>query len=81
VRDLLPLTVRKIIERERLWLADDGDFIKEVLTRLTGRSTFPNVILRGQSIGGADDIAVMHEEGELRQLFETAGLKVRAELR
>jgi glutaredoxin-related protein len=70
-----------MIERERPWLADDGDFIKEVLTRLTGRSTFPNVILRGQSIGGGDDIAVMHEEGELRQLFETAGLKVRAELR
>ena len=65
----------------RLTFADDGDFIKAVLTRLTGRSTFPNVILRGKSIGGADDISAMHKEGQLHQLFEKAGLKVRAELR
>jgi glutaredoxin 3 len=50
-----------------------------VLTRLTGRSTFPNVILRGKSIGGSDDIAAMHKDGRLRQLFEQEGLKVRAE--
>jgi len=52
-----------------------------VLTRLTGRSTFPNVILRGKSIGGADDIIAMHSDGHLRQVFEKAGLKVRGELR
>jgi glutaredoxin-related protein len=62
-------------------LADDGDFIKTVLTRLTGRSTFPNVILRGKSIGGADDITAMHNDGRLRQLLENAGFKVPAELR
>ncbi|KAF8467914.1 thioredoxin-like protein [Russula ochroleuca] len=68
----------KIIEVD---LRDDGDFIKAVLTRLTGRSTFPNVILRGESIGGADDIMAMHTDDRLRQLFEDAGLKVRAELK
>jgi glutaredoxin len=68
----------KIIEVD---LRDDGDFIKAVLTRLTGRSTFPNVILRGKSIGGSDDIFAMHEDGRLRQLFEKAGLQVRAELK
>jgi glutaredoxin 3 len=52
-----------------------------VLTRLTGHSTFPNVILHGESIGGSDDIAAMHMDGRLRQLFENAGLTVRAELR
>jgi glutaredoxin-related protein len=67
------------VRRSRL--ADDGDFIKTVLTRLTGHSTFPNVILRGKSIGGSDDIAVMHKDGRLRQLFEQAGLKVRGELK
>jgi hypothetical protein len=60
---------------------DDGDFIKIVLTRLTGRSTFPNVIVRGKSIGGADDITAMHNDGRLRQLFENAGFEVRAELK
>ncbi|KAH9987013.1 thioredoxin-like protein [Russula compacta] len=74
--DLVPQA--KIIEVD---LRDDGDFIKAVLTRLTGRSTFPNVILRGKSIGGADDIATSHKDGQLRQLFEKAGLRVRAELR
>jgi len=63
----------------RRWLADDSDFIKAVLTRLTGRSTFPNVILHGKSIGGSDDIAAMHNDGQLRQLFENAGLTVRAD--
>ena len=52
-----------------------------MLTRLTGRSTFPNVILRGKSIGGSDDIVTMHEDGHLRQLLEKAGLQVRAELK
>lgn len=63
----------------RRWLADDSDFIKAVLTRLTGRSTFPNVILHGKSIGGSDDIATMHNDGQLRQLFENAGLMVRVD--
>lgn len=70
---------KKEIE-SRHWLADDGVFIKAVLTRLTGRSTVPNVILQGKSIGGGDDITAMHNDGQLRQLFENAGLKVRAEL-
>jgi glutaredoxin 3 len=52
-----------------------------VLTRLTGRSTFPNVILHGESIGGSDHITSMHKDNQLRQLFENAGLTVRAELR
>jgi glutaredoxin 3 len=60
--------------------ADDGDFIKTVLTRLTGRSTFPNAILLGKSIGGSNELAMMHEDRRLRQLFEDAGLKVRSEL-
>jgi glutaredoxin 3 len=68
-------------ERTSSAFTDDGDFIKAVLTRLTGRGTFPNVILRGKSIGGADDISAMHKEGHLHPVFEMAGLKVRAELR
>ncbi len=48
-----------------------------MLTRLTGRSTFPNVILHGESIGGSDDIAAMHEDGRLHEMFDNAGLEVR----
>jgi glutaredoxin len=67
------------IENRRWLVADDGDFIKALLTRLTGRSTFPNVILHGKSIGGSDDISEMHKDGRLRLLFEHVGLMVRAE--
>jgi glutaredoxin-related protein len=78
-----PVRLASEVKRRSLSLfpADDGDFIKAVLTRLTGRSTFPNVILRGKSIGGSDDLAAMHEDGRLRQLFEKAGLQVRTEIR
>lgn len=72
------LLAERVEIENHCWLADDGDFIKALLTRLTGRSTFPNVILHGKSIGGSDDITVMHNDGRLRQLFEDAGL-MRAE--
>jgi glutaredoxin len=75
---ILPLVEEK---GDRETIADDGDFIKAVLTRLTGRSTFPNVILHGKSIGGGDDITAMHNDDRLRLLFENAGLKVGAEVK
>ncbi|KAI9457412.1 thioredoxin-like protein [Russula earlei] len=72
--DLVPPP--KVVEVD---LRDDGAFIKAVLTRLTGLGTFPNVILHGKSIGGVDEITAMHKDGQLRQLFEKAGLQVRVE--
>src|SRR6266576_1977224 len=76
VRDVIPLGRRRVEIENGRGLADEGDFIKAVLTRLTGRSTFPNVILHGESIGGSDGIAALHKDGQLRQLFENAGLMV-----
>lgn len=79
---MLSLSAKERVEiRNRRWLADDGDFIKAVLTRLTGRSTFPNVIIHGKSIGGSDDITAMHKDGQLRQLFENVGFTVGVALR
>jgi len=46
-------------------LRDDSHMIKVLLTRLTGRSTFPNVIVGGKSIGGYDEINRMHENDRL----------------
>jgi glutaredoxin len=61
----------KIIEVD---LRDDGDLIKLILSRVTGRGTFPNVLLDGKSLGGSDDLQSMHSEGTLTRMFETAGL-------
>ncbi len=60
---------------------DDGDLIKAILTRLTGRSTFPNVVLLGKSIGGSDQLSELHREGKLKALLEVAGLKVQADIK
>jgi len=57
-------------------LRADGDLLKVILTRLTKHSTFPNIILRGRSLGGADDIQALHDGRKLVELFEGNGLTV-----
>lgn len=58
-------------------LPADSSHIKTLLTRLTHRSTFPNVILHGRSLGGSDDLVRLHEEDRLRQVLEEGGVEVR----
>jgi len=70
--DLLPAP--KVIEVD---LRADSAHIKTLLIRLTHRSTFPNVILHGRSIGGSDELIRLHEEGRLRDMLEKAGVQVR----
>jgi hypothetical protein len=55
-------------------LADDSNTIKAILTRLTGQSTFPNVMVRGHSIGGSDDIHELHAQKLLSKQLEEAGV-------
>ena len=52
---------------------DDGNVIKHLLTRLTHRSTFPNILFRGKSIGGSDDLNQLHADKTLAELIEQAG--------
>ncbi|KAH7339797.1 thioredoxin-like protein [Rhizoctonia solani] len=56
-------------------LRSDSDTVKALLMRLTGHGTFPNVLVRRKSIGGSDDLAQLHESGELVPLLATAGVK------
>lgn len=53
----------------------DADIVKALLMRLTGHGTFPNVIVKRKSIGGSDDLARLHEDGELVPLLAAAGVK------
>jgi hypothetical protein len=59
---------------------DDWDFIKLILTRLTEHSTFPNIILNGQGLGGSDDLHTLRAQGKLKKMFENAGMTVREEV-
>lgn len=53
--------------------------IKHILTRLTHRSTFPNIIIRGKSIGGSDDLNKLHTNKTLVEMIEQAGATPRSD--
>ncbi|KAF8197884.1 thioredoxin-like protein [Pholiota molesta] len=65
----------KIIEVD---MRDDGNMIKHLLTRLTNHSTFPNILLRGKSIGGSDNLQALHANKSLKKLLEEAGATARS---
>ncbi|KAF7970382.1 hypothetical protein HWV62_24241 [Athelia sp. TMB] len=69
--DLVPAP--KIVEAD---IREDGDLLKLLLHRLTGRATFPNTIVHGKTIGGSDDLQSLHAQGLLKGIFEAAGVKV-----
>ncbi|KAI8993988.1 glutaredoxin [Trametes punicea] len=54
----------------------DGPQIQAILSRLTGRSTVPNILLKGKSIGGSDELHRLHEEKRLKRLLEDNGVVV-----
>ncbi|KAI0709564.1 thioredoxin-like protein [Cerioporus squamosus] len=64
----------KIVE---LNVRSDGPQVQAILARLTGRSTVPNILLKGSSIGGSDDIHQMHDEHRLKRLLEEGGLTIK----
>jgi glutaredoxin-related protein len=53
---------------------DDGNVIKQLLTRLTHHSTFPNIVVRGKSIGGFDQLQDLHATKALKKILEEAGV-------
>jgi hypothetical protein len=59
------------------FFSEDGAVIKEILTRLTHHSTFPNIIVKGISIGGSDDLRDMHNQRALENIFLGAGAKLK----
>lgn len=49
--------------------AADATNLKGLLTRRTLHSTFPNIVIGGRSIGGADDLERMEADGSLAALL------------
>ncbi|KAF8636383.1 hypothetical protein AX17_003565 [Amanita inopinata Kibby_2008] len=58
-------------------LRDDGNIIKTLLTRMTNRSTFPNILVQGKSIGGSDDLLSLHQSRSFEKILLDAGAVVR----
>ncbi|KAG6911160.1 hypothetical protein DXG01_003900 [Tephrocybe rancida] len=65
-----------VVVFSKVALADD-DIIKAILGRLTQHHTFPNIIIRGRSIGGSDDLQALHAQRTLTKALEQAGAAVR----
>ncbi len=52
-----------------------GTSIQARLADITHRSTVPNVLIRGRSIGGGDDVAALYEAGKLEEKIRECGGK------
>ncbi|KIR28710.1 glutaredoxin [Cryptococcus deuterogattii LA55] len=51
----------------------DMEALQDFLQRFTDRRTVPNILLDFVSIGGSDDITLLHSEGGLQRKFEGMG--------
>ena len=49
-------------------------FFKEALKSLTGRSTVPNVFIKGTSIGGGSETAELYQSGRLTEMLQEQGI-------
>ena len=47
--------------------------MQQILGEITGRTTVPNAILKGKSIGGGNELSAMQSAGKLKPVLETAG--------
>ncbi|ORY30008.1 hypothetical protein BCR39DRAFT_466880, partial [Naematelia encephala] len=48
----------------------DGKALQTILQHLTGRRTVPNVLIDFTSLGGSDELTLLHAEGGLAKLFD-----------
>jgi len=60
-------------------LRNDSMRIKAYLNRLTGRATFPNLILKAQSLGGYDDLRDYENKHQLEHILDGSGLRYKAQ--
>ena len=49
--------------------------MQQILGELTGRTTVPNAILDGKSIGGGTELSQLQQQGKLKPMLEKAGCK------
>ena len=47
--------------------------VQHILGELTSRTTVPNAILDGKSIGGGNELSAMQQQGKLKLLLSNAG--------
>jgi glutaredoxin len=63
-----------IYEKGKANKVADYTYLQTLLSYLTSRRTVPNVILDFTSIGGSDDLTLIHGEGGLQRKFQEMGM-------
>ena len=54
-----------------------GQKLQDALQKTTGRRTVPNVLINGKSIGGGDDVELLHTTNELiNKVTSMAGKRI-----
>jgi len=48
----------------------NGDEIQNLLAKMTGQRSVPNVFVKGQHIGGNDDTQAAHRNGTLAEMLK-----------
>ena len=49
----------------------ENNDVRQELPKVSDWPTFPQVFIKGELVGGADIIAQMHENGDLKKLIDT----------
>ena len=63
------LLEKKGVEFQEIEAAFDPEKRQEMVQRATGRSTFPQIFIGGQHIGGCDDMMALEYDGKLDALL------------
>ena len=67
-------TVQMLIDCESQFsyvdILENND-VRQELPKVTDWPTFPQVFIKGKLVGGADIIAQMHENGDLKKLIDS----------
>ncbi|MBB3891785.1 glutaredoxin 3 [Phenylobacterium haematophilum] len=63
------LLEKKGVEFQEIEAAFDPEKRQEMVQRANGRSTFPQIFIGGQHIGGCDDMMALEYDGKLDALL------------
>ncbi|MGO8867198.1 MAG: glutaredoxin 3 [Alphaproteobacteria bacterium] len=66
------LLEKKGVQFEEIDVTYDPDKRAEMSARAGGRETVPQIFIRGEPIGGSDELVALEAEGKLDQLLERA---------
>ena len=61
-----------LIELDQCGETRNGE-VQQILGDLTGRTTVPNAILAGKSIGGGNELSALQQQGKLKPMLQKAG--------